>query len=112
VILATLRLIIRPERRHDFLAAIRGMLEPARVERGCLSCHFYKDVENRSAFVLMEEWETQQDLERHLRTDNQRRLLVLMDLLRTKPEFRFETVSDTAGLDLIENVLKEDDENR
>ncbi|MFZ3138612.1 MAG: hypothetical protein WA126_14605, partial [Thermodesulfovibrionales bacterium] len=40
--------------------------------------------------------------------DNQRRLLALMDLLSEQPELRFNTVSHTAGMDLIENVLKRD----
>jgi quinol monooxygenase YgiN len=106
VILATLRMIVRPERRSDLLETMRGMLEPARVERGCLSYHLYEDVENRNAFVLIEEWETQADLEKHLAKDNQRRLFALMDLLSEQPELRFNTVSKTAEMELIENVLK------
>jgi quinol monooxygenase YgiN len=101
-------MIVRSERRLDLLAAMRGMLEPARVERGCLSYRLYEDVENRNAFVLLEEWATQEDLERHISKDNQRQLLALMDLLSEKPELRFDTVLHTAGMDLIENVLKTD----
>jgi quinol monooxygenase YgiN len=101
-------MIVRPERRSDLLETIRGMLEPARVERGCLSYRFYQDVEDRNAFVLLEEWATQEELERHITRDNERRLLALMDLLSEQPELRFNTVSQTAGMDLIENVLKTD----
>ena len=108
MILSTLKMIVRPERRRDLLETMRGMLEPARVERGCLSYRLYEDVENRNAFVLLEEWATQEDLERHISKDNQRRLLALMDLLSEQPEFRFDTVSHTAGMDLIEDVLKRD----
>ena len=108
MILATLRMIVRPESRSDFLETMRGMLEPARVERGCLSYRLYEDVENRNAFVLLEEWATQEDLERHLAKDNQRRLLALMDLLSEQPQLRFNTVSKTAEIELIENVLKAD----
>jgi len=106
VIQATLKMIVRPERRGDLLATMRGMLEPARVERGCLSYRLYEDVENRNAFILLEEWATQEDLERHISKDNQRQLLTLMDLLSEQPELRYNTVSHTAGMDLIENVLK------
>ncbi|MBE0428061.1 MAG: antibiotic biosynthesis monooxygenase [Nitrospirae bacterium] len=107
-ILVTLRMIVQPERRSDLLETMRGMLEPTRVERGCLSYRFYEDVEDRNTFFLLEEWNTQKDLESHIRTDNQRRLLALMDLLSEPPELRFNTVSHTAGMDLIENVLKTD----
>ena len=106
MILATLKMIVRPERRSDLLETMRGMLEPARVERGCLNYRFYEDVEDRNTFFLVEEWETQKDLESHIRTENQQRLLTLMDLLSEQPELRFNTVSHTAGMDLIENVLK------
>jgi len=107
-ILVTLKMIVQPERRSDLLEAMRGMLEPARVERGCLSYSLYEDVENSNTFVLLEEWATQEDIERHISTDNQRRLLALMDLLSAQPELRFNTVSHTAGMDLIENVLETD----
>ncbi len=101
-------MIVRPGRRSDLLETMRGMLEPTRVERGCLSYRLYEDVENRNTFVLLEEWATQEDIERHIRTDNQRLLLTLMDLLSEQSEFRFNTVSYTAGMELIENVLSED----
>ena len=108
VILVTLRMIVRPERRSDLLKTMRGMLEPVRVERGCLSYRLYEDVEDRNTFILVEEWETQRDLESHIRTDHQRRLLSLMDLLNRQPELQFNTVSHMAGMDLIESVLKTD----
>jgi quinol monooxygenase YgiN len=99
-------MIVRPNRRSDLLEAMRGMLEPARVERGCLNYRLYEDVDNRNALILLEEWETQEDLERHISKNNQRRLLALMDLLSEQPEFRYDTVSHTVGMDLIGNILK------
>jgi len=92
--------------RKRLLLLLWWMLEPARVERGCLSYRLYKDVENRNAFVLLEEWATQEDLERHISKDNQGRLLALMDLLSEQPEWRFNIVSHPAGMELIGDVLK------
>jgi quinol monooxygenase YgiN len=106
VILSTLRMSVRPEKRSGLLETMRGLLEPVRVERGCLSYRLYEDVEDRNSFILLEEWESQKDLESHIRTDNQRLLLSLMDLMSEQPELRFNTVTHTAGLDLIEDVLK------
>ena len=108
MIFSTLKMIVQPERRRDLLETMRGMFEPTRVERGCLSYRLYEDVEDSNAFVLLEEWETQQDLESHIRTENQQRLFALLDLLSEQPEVRYNTVSHTAGMDLIENVLKTD----
>lgn len=105
MILATLKMIVKPEKRGDLLEAMKGMLEPARVERGCLSYRLCEDVENRNAFLLLEEWATQEDVERHIARESQRRLLALMDLLSEEPKLRFYTVSHTAGMDLIEEVF-------
>jgi quinol monooxygenase YgiN len=57
-ILVTLKMIVRPERRRDLLETMRGLLEPTRVERGCLSYRLYEDVEDKNTFALMEEWKT------------------------------------------------------
>jgi len=108
MIQVTFKMIVRHDKRSDLLAAMKGMLQPVRVERGCLNYGLYQDVENSDAFLLLEEWATQQDLEKHICTDNQRQLLALMDLLSEQPELRFNTVTHTAGMDLIENVLKTD----
>src|SRR5512143_1439503 len=105
-ILVTLKMIVRPERRSDLLDTMRGILEPSRVERGCLSYRLYQEVQDENAFVLVEEWKTQKDLESHIRTDNQRQLLALMDLLSEQYEVKFNAVSHTSGMELIENVLK------
>lgn len=105
-ILATLRMVVSPERRGDFLEIILGMLQPTRVERGCLSYRLYEDIEHSNTFVLLHEWKTQEDIERHILKDNSRRLLALIDLLSEEPELQFNNVSQTIGMGLIENVFK------
>ena len=101
-------MIVRPEKRSDLLETLRGMLEPVRVERGCLSYRLYEDVEDSNTFVLVEEWKSQKDIESHILTNNQRRLLALMDLLSEQPELRFNTVSHTVGMEFIEDVRKKE----
>jgi len=107
MIIVTLRMTVRPDKRHDFMESIRGMLGPTRIERGCISYCLYEDIENNNTFTLVEEWETRDDLEKHVRTDNYRRLLELMDLLSEPYELRFSTVSQTAEMEpLLQLVHK------
>ena len=101
MLIVTLRMTVRPDKRQDFKESIRGMLEPTRVERGCISYCLYEDIENKNTFTLLEEWKTRDDLEKHVRTDNYRRLLALMDFLSEPYELRFSTVSQTAEMDLM-----------
>jgi len=80
------------------------MLEPTRDEPGCISYCLYEDIENKNFFTLVEEWKTRVDLETHVRTDNYRRLLVLMNLLRVPPKLRFSTVSRTTEMELLREL--------
>lgn len=101
MIIVTLRMTVQPDMRYAFMESIRGMLEPTRLERGCISYCLYEDIENKNTFTLVEEWKTRDDLEKHVRTDNYRRLLDLMDLLSEPYELRFSTVSQTAEMELM-----------
>ncbi|MGE5444241.1 MAG: putative quinol monooxygenase [Ignavibacteriales bacterium] len=102
---ATLRMIVLPEKREEFLRNIRGILEPTRVEPGCKSYHFYQDIENENAFILVEEWEAKASLDSHIHKDSYRILLNLMDLLSEPPQISFNTISTTRGMEYIGEVL-------
>jgi len=101
MIIVTLRMTVRPDKRRDFMESIRGMLEPTRVERGCISYRLYEDIENKNIFTLVEEWKTRDDLEKHVRTNNYRMFLGLMDLLSEPYQLRFSTVLPEAEMELL-----------
>jgi len=104
MIIATVRMIVSPEKKADLLQTIRWMLEPTRVERGCINFHYYQDIENENVIFLVQEWENKADIDTHMRTDTYKNLLSAMDLLSKPPEIKFNTVSDTGGLEVIEEV--------
>jgi quinol monooxygenase YgiN len=105
MLVLTLRMKVRSGEREELLQVIRRMLEPTRIEQGCLSFHFYQDVEDGNAFTFLEEWESTGDLESHMRTESFRELLAVMDLLIEPPKLSVHRVSHTAGIEFIEAVL-------
>ena len=102
MIVAILRMVVRPEKREDFVQIIRGILEPTRVQNGCLGYCLCQDVEDEDAFVILEQWESQNDLERFIRSEAYRQLLAAMELLAQPPEIKINAISYTAGLEAIE----------
>ncbi len=96
---------VRPEKRDGFLKTVRSMLEPTRVEQGCISFYFYQDIEDQNTFTLMEEWETSTDYDNHIRRDSYKKLLALIELLSESPEIKINKVSQRAGLEYVEDVL-------
>jgi hypothetical protein len=49
----------------------------------------------------LEKWESHQDLEKYLASDDYRKKLSLMDLSSREPEVDFHEVSETKGMDWI-----------
>lgn len=55
-----------PGREHDLQAQLRGLLEPARKEPGCLAYELHGDPENPGKFMFYEKFESQAALDAHL----------------------------------------------
>jgi quinol monooxygenase YgiN len=104
MIIVTLSMVVKPEERENLLEIVRMIVEPTRVEKGCLSYHCYQDVEDENAFVILEHWQTQQDLERFIQSRNYQQLLTAMELLAEAPEIKINAISYTAGLEAIEKA--------
>ena len=71
------------------------------MEPGCLGCGIYAGVEDANILAFMEEWDTQEDFERHLRSAAYRTLLEVMELAREAPTVQFHTVVQTVGIEAI-----------
>ena len=54
--------------------------------------------------MIEEVWKTQEDLDRHLRSEDYRHLLLVTEMALEPPEIQFKTVSHSAGLEIIERA--------
>jgi quinol monooxygenase YgiN len=104
MIQVSLRIVAPAGRRDEIVQSFRSLLEPTRIKHGCLSCHFYQDVADENTFTYVEGWQTWEDLERHLRSEQYRRHLALIDLSAAPPELKFHTVSETLGIEYLTAV--------
>jgi quinol monooxygenase YgiN len=48
--------------------ALSGLVAPTRAEAGCLSYELYVSAADPTAFVTVETWKTQDDLDAHMQT--------------------------------------------
>ena len=46
-----------------------NLVDPTRLEKGCVDYTFYQDNEDPNVLMLYENWETNEDLEAHMNTD-------------------------------------------
>jgi quinol monooxygenase YgiN len=104
MILATLCITVPPGRRDEMVRAFWPLLGPTRVEPGCLSCRLYAEACNQEVLYYAEEWDTPQQLERHMRSARYEVLLAIMEASTQPPVLRYHTVSGVRGLEYLEAV--------
>jgi quinol monooxygenase YgiN len=80
------------------------ILGPVRAQPGCRCCGLYQEVGEGDQLLYMEAWETQEQLERHMRSARYERLLAVMDASVQQPVLRYQTISAVKGLEYLEAV--------
>ena len=102
MITVNLRIKVPRERHKDFMDSARLIVEPTRIQSGCISCRLYQDLDEPDAVFLVEEWESREKLERHFNSEQYRIILSLMEASGQFPEIKINTVSKMEGLEAIE----------
>ena len=96
------------EKRTEVMQTLLSMIEPTENERGCLSCHASRDIEDKNVFSLIEEWKTREDLDDHIRSDRFSVLLGTKSLLCEPLKIQIFTVSDSEGIEAVNSVRKKE----
>jgi quinol monooxygenase YgiN len=76
-----------------FLQAIRSLQGRLKQEEGFRKCTVYQEVADGSAFKLIEEWKTQDDLDNYLKSNVFRVLIGALKVLSVEFEVRYRMVS-------------------
>jgi quinol monooxygenase YgiN len=92
------------EKRTEVMQTLLSMIEPTEKERGCLSCHGFRDIEDKNGFGLVTEWETREDLDDHIKSDRFGVLLGTKSLLCEPPQIEIHTVSQSEGMETVNAV--------
>lgn len=93
-----------PGRATEMIRALRSHMVQAQAEEGCVACHLYTEPDNSESICYTEEWETCELLESQIRSGRFARLLFVMESSAESPTLKFFFVSETRGLDYIEEV--------
>ncbi len=102
MIVFTLRILVPDSDRRQVITSFEPLVAWNRVQPGCRACHLLTDIEDSRALVLLEEWDTQEHLDRHLRSEDYRRVLAAIELSEEAPQIYFDTVATRAGIEVVE----------
>ena len=81
------------DKQKEVMQTLLSMVEAMEAAKGCLSYKVFCDVEDKTAYNLIEEWETREDLDRHMGSDMFGVLLGTKSLLCEAPKIQIHTVS-------------------
>jgi quinol monooxygenase YgiN len=102
MIVGTVRIVPTPERRVEVLEILRSIQGPVLAQPGCAAYQIYEEQGPQPAIVLVERWESEEALEAHIRSEAYHRILVALELSGDAPDVRFDHVSASQGIELIE----------
>ena len=80
------------------------MMVATRAEPGCAGCSVSTDMGAQVVIQYVEDWKTEDDLKRQLRSDRFGVLAELMELASERPLIEFSLAGMTRGLDYVEEV--------
>jgi len=83
---------------------LNSVTERVRLEEGCISCRLYKDLHEDGELMLEQFWSSRIHLERHLRTDSFRTVLLVIEMATEFPGIRFDVIAQTTGMEEIQRI--------
>ena len=104
MMLATIRMSLPQQKREDALRILRSLAEQSRLQHGCISSRIYGDLEEENVIMIEEMWQSREDLERHLRSEEYRNLLLVVELALEFPDIKFNSISNSTGIETIEKI--------
>ena len=100
---ASIRMKFASENLTEAREILCTMVERTRVSPGCLGCDIYEDLLDSGTLMFEGWWETQDDLDRHLRSALYRHVIVVMEMGIEYPVIKFSEIVKTTGMETLEN---------
>lgn len=104
MVVVILRIKVGPADRAELVQIIRPIIGPTEALQACSLCRLYCETDDDDALVLLQEWRTQEDLDKFISSHDFKRVLAAMDLASQRPEFSINTVSTRVGMELVEKL--------
>lgn len=104
MVIASFRLFPGPDQRPELLRILRAVQGPTAFQPHCISCQLYEEDGYEPSVLYLEHWDSDSEFQRQARSDRYRQVLEAVELSRREPEIRFHQVSNSRGIDLLEEL--------
>jgi quinol monooxygenase YgiN len=105
MILSTIRVKIPSPKSGEALKIFKSIVTRNRARPDdCVFCCICEDALEDGILQFEEMWRSEEELERHLRSQEYRDLLLVLEMATKRPEIRFDTISRSTGVETIEKA--------
>ncbi|MFO7839577.1 MAG: antibiotic biosynthesis monooxygenase family protein [Desulfosalsimonadaceae bacterium] len=101
MIIVRITMQVLAEKQKEVLQTLLSLMAPMEKEAGCLRYAFLSDIKDKNTLYVLEEWETRQKLENHLKSDLFGVLLGIRSLLRQPHGIHIYTVEKAEGINAV-----------
>jgi quinol monooxygenase YgiN len=99
------RLALHPAHREEVIRSFLSVVGPTRAMPGCADCQLWLNIDDGNVLELAEKWNDEPSLRAYVQADSFRVILSALEYASRQPDVRFETISDTRGMEFIAACL-------
>ena len=104
MIVTTIRMQTTPENRKELMQTFRSLSDSNRCANGCKSCRIYREIGNEEAVIFIQEWDSRNHLDKHLRSDEFAVMVGAMSLLEQPDTVEFQVLDQVDGSRSVEAI--------
>ena len=104
MIVTTIRMHTTPENRREIMQTFRSLSDPSKCANGCKSCRIYREVGNEEAVLFIQEWDSRNHLDTHLRSNEFAVMVGAMSLLEQPDMVELQVLDQVEGSRSVEAI--------
>jgi len=104
MVLVTLRMAIPVQKRGEALKILKSMVARNQAQPDCVFCRICEDALEDNVLQFEEMWRSEEEFKHHLRSSEYHKVLLVLEMALKPPEIRFDTVSSSSGIEIIEKA--------
>ena len=104
MIVTTIRMHTTAENRKELMQTFRWLSDPSKCASGCKSCRVYREVGNEETVIFIQEWDSRNHLDNHLRSNEFAVMVGAMSLLEQPDTVEFQVLDQVEGSHSVEEI--------
>ena len=100
----TIAMEIPADNENELLKTLLIISERMVLEEGCIACGLFKDVSYENRYRLIGKWRNEDDLQKHMQSEEFNLLLGALSFIKKQPRMRLNLVSSITEKDSLHTL--------